>query len=82
MWLSTIAILPAAIGRIPGLESPPAVVVYFLALLAAAPVHEFFTRGRPHPVSLWGGVALFSYELARFLFGKTALWRAVAERLI
>lgn len=82
MLLSTLAILPAAIGRIPGMESPPAIVAYFLVLLAAAPAHDYFTRGRVHPVSLWGGIAVFAYELGRFLFGKTALWKSIADWIV
>lgn len=82
MLLASIAILPAAIGRIPGFESPAAITLYFVAMLAAAPVHDLLTRGRLHPVSLWGGVAVLSYELGRFLLSKTQAWRAVAEWLV
>lgn len=82
MLLATIAILPAAIGRIPGFESPLAITLYFLALLAAAPVHDVLARRRPHPVSLWGGGAVFVYELGRFLVSKTEAWRAIAERIV
>jgi len=82
MLLATIAILPAAIGRIPGLEHPAAITLYFLALLAAAPVHDLVSGRRPHPVSLWGGVALLVYELGRFLVSKTAAWRAIADRIV
>jgi hypothetical protein len=82
MLLATIAILPAAIGRIPGFQSPAAITAYFFALLAAAPVHDLLMRRRPHPVSLWGGLAVFVYELGRFLFSKTEMWRAIAERIV
>lgn len=82
MLLATLAILPAAIGRIPGFDSPVAITLYFLALLAAAPLYEWLTQGRPHPVSLWGGVAVFAYELGRFMASKTEAWRAIAERLV
>jgi len=82
MLLATIAILPAAIGRIPGFESPVAITVYFLALLAAAPLRDLLKKQRPHPVSLWGGVAVLVYELGRFLISKTAAWRAIAEWIV
>lgn len=82
MLLSTIAILPAAIGRIPGFQSPVAITVYFLALLAAAPVHDLLNGRRPHPVSLWGGAAVLFYELGRFLASKTAAWRAIGEWIV
>lgn len=82
MLLASIAILPAAIGRIPGFDSPAAITLYFFAILAAAPVSDLLSRRRLHPVSLWGGLAVFGYELGRFLVSKTAAWRAVAELIV
>lgn len=82
MLLATMSILPAAIGRIPGLEAPGPFLVYFIALLAAAPVHDVLSGRRPHPVSLWGGLAVVAYELWRFMVSDSAAWRAIAERLV
>jgi hypothetical protein len=82
MLLATMSILPAAIGRIPGLEAPGPFLVYFIALLAAAPVHDVVSGRRPHPVSLWGGLAVVAYELGRFMVSDSAAWRVIAERLV
>ena len=82
MLLATLAILPAAIGRIPGFDHPALFVPYFLALLAAAPIHEWRTRGRPHPLSLWAGLFVFASELGRFMVQEAGWWRALAARLV
>lgn len=82
MLLASIAILPAAIGRIPGFDSPATITLYFFAMLAVAPIHDLLNLRRLHPVSLWGGVAVFCYEIGRFLVSRTAAWRAVAEMLV
>lgn len=82
MLLATLALLPAAIGRIPYLEDPGPFIAYFLILLAAAPAHDRLQGRRPHPVSLWGGIGVFAFELGRFMVSETAAWRAIAERLV
>jgi hypothetical protein len=82
MLLATLAILVAAIGRIPWLGGTGGIIACFLVLLAAAPVYDWFTRGRPHPVSLWGGAAVFLFALGRFLASESSWWRAIAARLV
>jgi len=82
MLLATLAILPAAIGRIPWLGGTGGIIVYFLAMIAAAPVYDWRARGRPHPVSLWGGIGVFLFALGRFLASESAWWRAIATRLV
>jgi hypothetical protein len=82
MLLSTIAILPAAIGRIPALADPGPFLVCFISLLAVVPIVDRL-KGRPmSAISVWGGLALVVWELGRFLASETAAWRAVAERLV
>ncbi len=82
MLLATLALLPAAIGRIPGFDSPALFVPYFLALLMAQPAHDWWTRGRPHPLSVWVGLAVLASELARFFSQQTPWWRAIADWLV
>jgi len=82
MLLATLAILLAAIGRIPWLGGTGGIIAYFIALLAAAPVHDWLTHGRPHPVSLWGGIGVFAFALGRFLSQDSAWWHAIAARLV
>jgi len=82
MLLATLALLPAAIGRIPWATDPSGFIPVFMVLLAASPAHDAFTRGRPHPVSMWGGLAVFLSELGRFLAMQHPAWIAVATRLV
>lgn len=82
MLMATIATLPAAIGRMPGLDQPGPFSVYFLALLAAAPIRDRLAGRRPHPVSLWGGIAVYVSELGRFMAQQSPVWLAIAERLV
>ena len=82
MLLATISILPAAIGRIPGLGDPLPFSVYFLALIAASPIRDHLAGRRPHPLSLWGGIALYAFELGRFMAQQSAAWLWIARRLV
>ena len=84
--LATIAMLPAAIGR--------AISMLFgggnLALLFSAPglfvlaivIYDRRRRGRVHPVTLWGGLALMLSFPIRLALGKTDLWLTFAAWLI
>jgi hypothetical protein len=82
MLLATLALLPAAIGRIPWFTDPSGFVPVFALLLAAGPAYDFFTRGRPHPVLVYGGIAVFLSELGRFLSMQHPSWMAVATWLV
>jgi hypothetical protein len=86
MLLATIALLPAAIGRamatLFGGATPAlffgSVGVFVFALV----LYDRRTRGRVHPVTLWGGLALMLSFPARLALGKTDLWLTVAEWLV
>lgn len=82
MLLATLAILLAPIGRLPGLTADGIVIVNFLAILAVAPTYEWWTRGRPHPLSLWGGVIVFSWAIGRYLVSETPAWLGVASWML
>jgi hypothetical protein len=82
MLLATLAILPAAIGRMPGFDAPVLFVPYYLALVMAQPIHDWWLSGRPHPLSLWGGLAIVVSVVARFFAQHSAWWLAIAERLV
>jgi hypothetical protein len=47
-------------------------------LLVVAIVHDWRTRGRPHPVYVFGGVALLAVQLTTPLIGDTDAWRGIA----
>jgi hypothetical protein len=86
MALSTIAMLPAAIGRgmgaLLGVANPAlffgAVGIFILAMV----LYDRRSRGRVHPVTLWGGLALMLSFPSRMAFGKTDLWLRFAEWLV
>ena len=89
MVLAGISVLGPAFARwfltfLPPVVRPPT-PMYALrpemiaCLLLAIPiVHDWRTRGRPHPVYLWGGAAIVGYKLLRIPVGETQAWHAVA----
>ena len=72
LLLATIALLPPALGRIPALAArgPAAffgVTILFIVLVG----HDYWTRGRTHPVSLWAGLVLVVSFPGRVALGYT-----------
>src|SRR5512143_3471861 len=58
MLLAYLAILAAAVARFPGVLPLGPLAFYgftFIPFLAAAMIYDWVTRGRVHPVYLWGG---------------------------
>jgi hypothetical protein len=55
------------------------VTLAWLAILCVQPIYDRLTRGRIHPVSLWGGIATVGAMIVFNTFIlNTALWRAFA----
>jgi hypothetical protein len=99
MLLLMIGMLTPAIARVfltlfapPGAASagppppfvsvPPALVADLLILVAM--FHDWRTRGRPHPVYVFGGLALVAQQTLTVAFAATATWMSLAtafERL-
>jgi FtsH-binding integral membrane protein len=88
MLLATISILAPAIARWP---LPGAVLVvgvpasfFALAALAILPLvaWDVATRGRIHRATLWGGLLIVVSLPLRFVIAGTAVWVALADRLI
>ena len=52
--------VPPAAGRLPFGNAIAATVLAFVALLAACLAHDYFERGRLHPLNLWGSVAILA----------------------
>ena len=50
-------------------------------LIVVAIVHDWRTRGRPHPVYLIGGAALLLLELTAVPVSETRVWQAVATAI-
>ena len=86
MMLATIALLPAAIGRglntILGIGNPVLTFGSTGLFILAIAIHDRRRRGRVHPVTLWGGLALLLSFPARLMLAKTALWLNLATWLI
>lgn len=84
MLLGTIGgLVPAAIGRLPLIASrTPLIVAVIVLFLAAGPVFDKLTRGRIHPISLWGAILVFASVPLRLALGKTAAWQSFAAWLV
>ena len=80
MALATVNLLPAAVGRIP--MRPAFFVPLLLAFVAAGPVYDRVTRGRVHPVFLWGALFTLLTMLAPFPLGRTEAWHHFAGWLV
>src|ERR1700704_1119998 len=95
MLLASISLLDAAVARWfltflapPGPLGPPpvpvtiapALVAYLL--LVAAMVFDWRTRGRPHPVYVYGGIALVAVKLLNWPISTTPLWHSFAGGIL
>ena len=95
MLLAGISILDAAVARWfltflapPGPLGPPpvpvtiapALVAYLLLVVAI--VADWRTRGRPHPVYLYGGAALVAVKLLNWPISMTAAWHSLAGGIL
>ena len=45
-------------------------------------VWDIVSRGRPHPVTLWGGLALILSQPLRMMLAETGVWMAVAGWMV
>jgi hypothetical protein len=68
---------PGASGPPPAFVSLPPSLVADLFLVAAI-VHDWRTRGRPHPVYVYGGLALLAQQLLTVPFAATGAWMTIA----
>jgi len=51
-------------------------------LIVVAIVHDWRTRGRPHPAYLIAGGALLAVQVVRVPLSGTAAWHAVTDWLL
>jgi hypothetical protein len=85
MLLAYLAILAAAVARFPGVLPLGPLAFYgftFIPFLAAAILYDRITRGRIHPVYLWGGGLLIASVPLRLMISTTPAWHRLAEALI
>jgi hypothetical protein len=97
MMLLMITMLTPAIARVfitlfapPGAAGPPPPFVSVPPALVAdlfivvAMIHDWRTRGRPHPVYVFGGAALVAQQVLTVPFAATGAWMSIVgafERL-
>jgi hypothetical protein len=92
MLLLMIALMTPALARVfialfspPGTVGPPAPFVSVPPalvadlFLAVAVVRDWRTRGRPHPVYVYGGLALVAQQVLTVPLAGTAAWMAIAK---
>lgn len=83
MLLSTIAILPAAVARLPFdfiLNGGP-LAFFGLSDLFIVPIliYDWISRGRPHRATVLGGALIVLSHPLRLIVGGTSVWLAFAE---
>ncbi len=52
------------------------------AFILAAIIHEWKSRGRPHPAYLWAFGAVLALQLPRPFVSRTEAWQSFAEFLV
>jgi hypothetical protein len=80
-WFLTFLAPPGPLGPPPvPVTIPPALVAYLL--LVAAMVYDWRTRGRPHPVYIYGGIALIAVKLLNWPISATPWWHSFADGIL
>lgn len=83
--LANVGIMGAAIARIdlaPIQAGAPLTFIFLPNLITVAGiVFDWRTRGRVHPVWLWGGLAMLASQLVMMAVMGTAGWHAFAESM-
>ncbi|HEY9552957.1 hypothetical protein [Allosphingosinicella sp.] len=85
MLLSSAAILEAAVGRLPLRVVVEGAPFTFYAggdlIILAGILYDLTSRGRVHPVWIWGGGALVASQFVRVAIMDTAPWLAFAHAM-
>jgi uncharacterized membrane protein YozB (DUF420 family) len=83
MLLASIAMTTAAVARWPGVIGASPLVFFALSDLFLVPMAlwDYQSRGRVHPVTLWGGLALVSSQPLRLVLSSSPAWLALAQWL-
>jgi uncharacterized membrane protein YjjP (DUF1212 family) len=81
MSLATISLMSAPIARLPfGVlqAGPPAFFGLTDLFIVAMLIHDFATRGRIHPATIWGGLVIVASQPLRLMISGTPTWMAFA----
>jgi hypothetical protein len=80
-WFLTFLAPPGPVGPPPvPVTIPPAFVAYLLLVVAI--VFDWRTRGRPHPVYVYGGLALIAVKLLNWPISVMPAWHAFAGGIL
>ena len=84
MLLATISVMEAAIARMPGMFDIGPIAFFAGAnlFIVAGVVYELITRGRVHPVWIWGGIALVASQALRLMLASTEVWGSFVRYLV
>jgi len=88
MLLATIGSMMAApvahiVAVFPALRDTPAILLPLGILYFSSAFYDRLAHGRIHPVSLWGGLALFAFANVRaVVIGPSAAWHRFAQWLV
>jgi hypothetical protein len=84
MLLAYIAIIAAAVARLPGVLPLGPLGFYGLALvlLLLAVIYDLVSRRRVDPAYVWGGALLVASVPLRLMASGTETWRSMAEFLV
>jgi hypothetical protein len=80
--LATILVVTPAISRLPFVPNPMVAIVLSELFVIAGMVHDWKSRGRVHPVYIWGGFVMLVSGPVRFALGHTDAWQAFARFLV
>jgi hypothetical protein len=85
LLIGSIVVVEAALARWPFVPLGPSAVPGFMnhelltcAFLLPIAAWDFFTRGRLHPVTLWGGLAVIVHFPLRMMLANTETWQTFA----
>jgi len=85
IMLANVGLIGAAVARIPlaAMQAGAPFTFMFLPNLitVAGIVYDWRTRGRVHPVWIWGGLAMLASQLVMFPVMGTAWWHGFAETM-
>jgi hypothetical protein len=76
MTLATAAILSPALARFPSSFFQNPLVFFGLTdvFIIACGTYDLVTRGRVHPATVWGGVAIVASQILSLLVGGSTIW--------
>jgi hypothetical protein len=77
--LVTLSTKGLGLVGVPGVVGAMVLLDVFVIALAA---YDYISRGRLHPVTLWGGALIVLSEPLRFAIGFSAPWQALARAMM